>query len=77
MLSNSNNYNSNSNIRPVNRIKEYLMKGDIKDAAGGADAEDFDALSLIEKQALCYRLLVERDKINERLRAVQESLDEK
>lgn len=29
-----------------------------------------------EKEALCYRLLLERDKINENLRTVQESLKE-
>jgi hypothetical protein len=35
---------------------------------------DVDELSKNDKEALCYRLLVERDKLNERLRTVQESL---
>lgn len=34
------------------------------------------AMSKTEKEALCYRLLVERDKLNERLREVQSSIKE-
>lgn len=40
------------------------------------EPEDLSAMSRIEKEALCYRLLVERDKINEKLRIVQESLND-
>lgn len=35
---------------------------------------DLGAMTKIEKEALCYRLLVSRDKINDELRKVQESL---
>ena len=38
--------------------------------------EKLETLSKIEKEALCYRLLKERDKINESLRAVQNSIKE-
>jgi len=31
-------------------------------------------MTLIEKEALCYRLLVARDKINDELRVVQDSI---
>ena len=41
------------------------------------DTEDFTLMSVIEKEALCYRLLVKRDKINEQLRKVQESMEDK
>ena len=33
-------------------------------------------MSQVEKEALCYRLLVARDKINEKLRDVQESIQD-
>jgi hypothetical protein len=46
----------------MNRLKEILMN------------DDLDIMSKIEKEALCYRLLVARDKINDDLRRVQESL---
>ena len=49
----------------VNRIKEHLMNIDI---------ENLDAMSQVEKEALCFRLLVERDKINERLKKVQDAM---
>lgn len=38
------------------------------------DIDNLDAMTQIEKEALCFRLLVQRDKINERLRIVQESM---
>ena len=40
------------------------------------DFPDLTTLSFTEKEALCYRLLVERDKVNENLRKVQESMEE-
>ena len=33
-------------------------------------------MTKVEKEALCYRLLVDRDKINEALRQVQKSISE-
>ena len=33
-----------------------------------------EELTQVEKEALCYRLLVERDKINDALRKVQANL---
>ena len=38
------------------------------------EPESLESMTETEKQALCYRLLLERDKINEQLREVQESL---
>ncbi len=38
--------------------------------------EKLDDMSKEQKEALCYRLLVERDKINEALRIVQNSMKE-
>lgn len=35
---------------------------------------DLESMSKVEKEALCYRLLLDRDRINEQLRQVQESL---
>ena len=40
----------------------------------GFETDGLGDMSKIEKESLCYRLLVERDKINEKLRVVQESL---
>jgi len=37
---------------------------------------DLSGMGKVEKEALCYRLLVARDKINEELRRVQDSLKE-
>jgi hypothetical protein len=33
-------------------------------------------MTRVEKEAMCYRLLVERDRINEALRITQKSLEE-
>ena len=38
--------------------------------------EKLESMTKVEKEALCYRLLVERDKINEALRQVQKSIAE-
>ena len=38
------------------------------------DLDKLEILTQIEKEALCYRLLRERDKINESLRKVQTSM---
>ena len=38
--------------------------------------EKLEEMSKIEKEALCYRLLVSRDEINDALRTVQNSLKE-
>lgn len=40
------------------------------------DLSNLDSMSIIEREAMCYRLLVERDKINEQLRLVQNSMKE-
>ena len=37
---------------------------------------EIENMTRVEKEALCYRLLVERDKINETLRKVQASMKE-
>jgi hypothetical protein len=34
------------------------------------------SMNQVEKEALCYRLLLERDKINDSLRKVQDSMKE-
>lgn len=38
--------------------------------------EDLKEMTKTEKEALCYRLLVERDKINATLKKVQDSMKE-
>ena len=38
------------------------------------EKRDLIDMSQVEKEALCYRLLIERDKINEQLRIVQQSI---
>lgn len=38
--------------------------------------DDLETMTQTEKEAMCYRLLVERDKINEKLRVVQGSMKE-
>jgi len=38
--------------------------------------DKLEDMTKVEKEALCYRLLVERDKINEALRQVQKSIAE-
>ena len=37
---------------------------------------DLIAMTKIEKEAMCYRLLVARDAVNEKLRIIQQSLKE-
>ena len=39
--------------------------------------DKLESMTQVEKEALCYRLLVERDKINEALRQVQKTMVEK
>ena len=40
------------------------------------EKKKLEGMPQVEKEALCYRLLVERDKINEALRQVQKSIAE-
>ena len=49
----------------MNRLKEYFMD----------ETDDLTTKSQTEKEALCFRLLVERDKINEKLKKVQETME--
>lgn len=53
----------------VNRITRYI-KGGIMDEG----LERLETLTKVEKEALCYRLLKQRDDINDNLRRVQQSL---
>ena len=39
------------------------------------EEKDFEGMSQTEKEAACYRLLVQRDKINEELRQLQKTMD--
>jgi len=55
----------------VNRMSRF-MKGGRMDS----ESEKLEMLSKVEKEALCYRLLIERDKINESLRKAQQSIKE-
>lgn len=38
--------------------------------------KNLDDMTIVEKEAYCYRLLVERDRINEELRKIQQSIKE-
>jgi len=51
-----------THFKPINRIRRYM------------ETENLENMSKTEKEAHCYRLLIERDKINERLREAQNSL---
>jgi hypothetical protein len=53
----------------VNRLNIF-MKGGKMDS----ESDKLEMLTKVEKEALCYRLLIERDKINESLRKAQQSI---
>jgi hypothetical protein len=52
-------------MKTLNRIGRYME-----------EKKKLEDMPQVEKEALCYRLLVERDKINEALRQVQKSIAE-